>query len=300
MRALLVVNPRPPRRLPGPATCSPSALASEVRLEVVETKRRGHATEIARSAVGRRRRRRGRASAATARSTRSSTACSPTARAERTPPLAVVPGGSANVFARALGLPSNAVDATSVLLEALRRASARAAIGLGRADDQWFTFCAGIGLDAAVVRRVDARRARGARATPALFVRQGFAALLPGPAAAARAAAAHAPAPRSRSRSGLALVCNTRPVDLPRRAPRCTPARDASFDTGLDLFGLRRLRTFTDAAPPAPDPVGPGARRTGARWLTGARRGGAGLTADRPVPFQVDGDDLGDRTGWSG
>ena len=42
------------------------------------------------------------------------------APAYRLPALAVVPGGSTNVFARALGLPRDWVDGTSVILDGLR------------------------------------------------------------------------------------------------------------------------------------------------------------------------------------
>src|SRR3954452_19859306 len=76
------------------------------------------------------------------------------------PAFAVVPGGSTNVFARALGFSADPVEATSELLDALRDGSSRQ-IALGRADDRWFTFNAGMGLDAEVVRRVDNRRKPG-------------------------------------------------------------------------------------------------------------------------------------------
>lgn len=48
------------------------------------------------------------------------------------PGLAVVPGGSTNVFARALGLPNDAVEATGALLDALRERRERT-VGLGLA-----------------------------------------------------------------------------------------------------------------------------------------------------------------------
>jgi diacylglycerol kinase family enzyme len=44
------------------------------------------------------------------------------------------------------------------------------AIGLGTADDRWFTFCAGMGLDAEVVGLVEQRRAAGRTSTPGLYV----------------------------------------------------------------------------------------------------------------------------------
>ena len=42
-------------------------------------------------------------------------------------------------------------------------------IGLGRADDRYFTFCAGLGLDAEVIHRVEQARHRGNVATPLLY-----------------------------------------------------------------------------------------------------------------------------------
>src|SRR5690606_3568095 len=62
------------------------------------------------------------------------------------------------------------VEATGELLSALRRGSRRS-LGLGRADDRWFTFAAGVGLDAQVVRRVEAARTKGRPSTVGLYVR---------------------------------------------------------------------------------------------------------------------------------
>src|SRR5438046_8401837 len=62
------------------------------------------------------------------------------------PALAVVPGGSTNVFARALGLPADWVEATGVLLEALRDGRYRT-IGLGRADGRYVPRLAGGGVE---------------------------------------------------------------------------------------------------------------------------------------------------------
>src|SRR4029453_3210339 len=91
-------------------------------------------------------------------------------RAHALPALAVVPGGSTNVFARALGLPRDWVDGTSVILEALRDGRHRV-IGLGRPDDRYCTSAAGVGLGAAVVRRVEQARLRGRTSPPGLYFR---------------------------------------------------------------------------------------------------------------------------------
>ncbi|MDH3292913.1 MAG: diacylglycerol kinase family protein [Acidimicrobiia bacterium] len=69
---------------------------------------------------------------------------------------APLPGGSTNVFARALGFPNDPVAATEVLVEAIEQQSVTPA-GVGMAADRAFLFHSGIGFDAAVVERVEQR-----------------------------------------------------------------------------------------------------------------------------------------------
>lgn len=80
-------------------------------------------------------------------------------------PVAVLPGGSTNVVCRTLGIPNDVVDATEHLLGLaddfpLRR------IDLGMVDDRYFVFSAGAGIDATVVKRVDANPKLKASAGP--------------------------------------------------------------------------------------------------------------------------------------
>src|SRR5699024_97079 len=75
---------------------------------------------------------------------------------------------STNVFARTLGLPRTPVPAAARLLHAVTTNSTKQ-IGLGRANDRWFTFNAGMGWDADVVAEVGSRR--GKRTSPSLYVR---------------------------------------------------------------------------------------------------------------------------------
>src|SRR3712207_1423384 len=77
-------------------------------------------------------------------------------------PLTPIPGGSANVFARILGIPNDVVDATERLLHAADHWRPRR-VDLARVNDRWFTFSAGIGLDASVVERVDRHPDRKSR-----------------------------------------------------------------------------------------------------------------------------------------
>ncbi len=84
------------------------------------------------------------------------------------PILAAVPGGNANVFARNLGLPNDAVEATAQLLSSIEQKNIHT-IGVGQiATDEvtrWFLFNAGFGLDAAVLAQMEERRASGKAAS---------------------------------------------------------------------------------------------------------------------------------------
>src|SRR5882762_1776888 len=86
------------------------------------------------------------------------------------PQIAVIPGGGANVLARALGVPLDAAAAIRQVREAIAAGRHRT-IGLGLAADRYFTFSAGLGWDAEVVREVDRLRAQGRRESVALFLR---------------------------------------------------------------------------------------------------------------------------------
>lgn len=64
-------------------------------------------------------------------------------------PLGILPGGTINLLANELGIPSFLEQACEVLLTGTRRT-----IKAGRADDRLFFSMAGIGFDAEVCRRV--------------------------------------------------------------------------------------------------------------------------------------------------
>ncbi len=83
-------------------------------------------------------------------------------------PLTTLPGGSANVFCKMLGLPGDIVDATEHLLRIADDFRPRQ-VDLARVNGRWFTFSAGMGLDAAVVARVDAHPRLKARYGPRYF-----------------------------------------------------------------------------------------------------------------------------------
>jgi diacylglycerol kinase family enzyme len=80
-------------------------------------------------------------------------------------PVGILPGGSTNVVCRTLGIPNDVVDATEHLL-ALADDWAPRQIDLGMVDDRYFVFSCGAGIDATVVRRVDAHPKLKARVGP--------------------------------------------------------------------------------------------------------------------------------------
>jgi diacylglycerol kinase family enzyme len=80
-------------------------------------------------------------------------------------PVSVLPGGSTNVVCRTLGIPNDVVDATEHLL-ALVDEWAPHKVDLGLADGRHFVFSCGVGIDATVVRRVDAHPRLKSRTGP--------------------------------------------------------------------------------------------------------------------------------------
>jgi diacylglycerol kinase family enzyme len=207
------------------------------------------------------------------------------------PALAVVPGGSTNVFARALGMPRDPVVATSELLDALRANRTRQ-IGLGRVDDRWFTFTAGLGIDADAVRRVERARARGRRATPSLYTRCTVSALL---AMDRRHGPLTLEIPGEDPVPGLfmGIAANTSPWTYFRSKPIVlTP--DCSFDTGLDLVTRSRMGIVGTllAAQGMLTDEGIGGRRTGIYRNMPQFR----FSSEAPTHLEIDGDYIGEVT----
>ncbi|WP_026212295.1 diacylglycerol/lipid kinase family protein [Longispora albida] len=287
MRALLVVNPKATTTNPRSRDVLIRALGSALDLRVGETQHRGHAAELAAEAVAD-----GLDLVVTlgGDGTINETV---NGMLEAGPlpgtALAVVPGGSTNVFARALGLPNNATEATGVVLEALREGRSRT-IGLGRADSRYFTFCAGFGMDAAVTRRVERSRRKGRTSTPALYLRATIAQY-----ATERASLLTLHRDGHPDEAGLAMVVvqNTAPWTYLNDRP-VNPSPEASFELGLDVMALRKLRlpstlrTITQILSSSPDPHGKQVFRLhDAEAFT--------VSTPKPLAFQLDGDYLGER-----
>lgn len=207
------------------------------------------------------------------------------------PALAVVPGGSTNVFVRAIGLPAHPFDATGAILEALRAGRTRR-IGLGLADDRYFTFNAGLGFDAEVVHRIEKRRRAGEQTSHARFVRAALAHYL---TADRRhpAITLERPGEDPVDRIHFALVTNTAPWSYLGERP-IQPSPEASFDTGLDIFAPRSLGIVLTLRYIRRAVLGPSPLRS-KRLLRLHDMAEFTLRASRPMALQLDGDWLGER-----
>ena len=170
MRALLIVNPHATSTTPRRLDLLTHALAGEVQLTVAHTTGRGHAIELAAKAA---------ADglglvvvhAGDGTVNEAVNGILSLGVRDGAPMLAVVPGGSTNVFARALGVDKDPTEATEQILEALQARRFRR-VSLGMADDRYFTFNAGLGLDAAVVAEVEKKRAEGKTISNAMHMRE--------------------------------------------------------------------------------------------------------------------------------
>ncbi|HWD73124.1 MAG TPA: diacylglycerol kinase family protein [Actinomycetota bacterium] len=71
--------------------------------------------------------------------------------------LAIIPGGTMNVFARNLGVPTNPTEAADHILRIVGDTEPRR-LSLGLANDRYFTFACGCGFDAEAAARVESHR----------------------------------------------------------------------------------------------------------------------------------------------
>lgn len=291
VRALLVANPSATTTTAAGQDVIAHALASEIKLDVVATRYRGHAAELAARArseavdlvvvLG--------GDGTVNEALNGLLADGP---GEHVPALGVVPGGSANVFARALGVPREPLEATRTLLGALAEGRSRT-VGLGRADERWFSFNAGLGWDADVIASMERARGRGHDATPTRYVATSirrWTRTRVDPPDLTLEIAGEEPVSGVR----LAIVSNTDPwTYLGSRPVRTNPG--CSFDTGLGLFALRSV-----GLPTVLRLIQQILSKDGARGLKSvvsrddvpALR----ITSDEPVNLQVDGDHLGQRS----
>ena len=289
MRALLVVNPKATTATARGRDVLARALGSDLKLDVVETERRNHAIALGARAVdeaydlvvvlG-----------GDGTVTEVVNGILRDGPRSDLPALAAVPGGSTNVFHRALEIPRDPVEATGLLLDAIREGRSRR-IGLGKANDRWFTFTAGIGLDADAVRAIERARDKGKAPTPTRYAATALKRFLTATDRRHPALTLELPGEEPLTDLYLAIVGNCWPWTYFGSRP-VVLTKTASFDAGLDLVVRRRLGTLGTLWAASGMLAGAGLRGKATTVLTDLRE--FRIRADRPMHLQVDGDYLGE------
>jgi diacylglycerol kinase family enzyme len=288
-RMLVVANPHATSMSDRLRTLVVYALQGRYDVDAIDTQARGHATELCREAAGE-----GYdvvvafGGDGTVNEVANGLAGSGT-------PLTCLPGGATNVFCKMNGIPGDIVDATEHLLGLADEWRPRA-VDLATVDGRGFTFSAGVGLDAAVVRRVDANPRAKER------LRQTYFAL-----SAARTFLAEylVDPPRLVARAGgdevrgvTVIVQNGDVFTYFRNKPLHLVEDVALGDGRLGTAVLERAGPF--AVPSvAARLLSDRLRALDSRRITGLRPSATVAVASedgRPVPVEMDGDWIGDVT----
>lgn len=260
------------------------ALQADFKLEVADTLRRSHATELAADAVDRH----FDAVVAFGGDGTINEAAQPLALSDVS--FGFIPGGSTNVLARSLGVPRDPVEATAFVASHIRSGTTRV-VNAGRVNDRYFLFCAGVGFDAEVVRRVEANPQAKRRRREWFFLGNALKVAMTEYRGADAAITLDVPG-HSPERVVLAVCANGRPFTYFKRMP-VDACPEATLDGGLDIFGVKRVRTGTIARIAWAVLVS----RSHVRWRNGIYvhdLSEASIRCDRPLPVQVDGDYLGE------
>jgi diacylglycerol kinase family enzyme len=288
VRALLIINPHATSMTGRDAGLVVRALGSRLELHTEQTQYRGHAGKLAAaSAAG------GYELVVTFSGDGTvNEVVNGLMQIPDPPAIAPIPGGGANVFARTLGLPPDAGSAVQRILAAVASGEQRK-IGLGLAGDRYFTFSAGLGVDAEVVADMERQRAGGHRASPFRYVWTGLRRYYAGTDRRRPALTLERPGQPPVHGLFMGVVTNSSPWTYLGSHP-VRPAH-ADFSSGLDLFALRRLRTLTTLAALGRMVQANNEQLPSGRDVVSA----AALTeltfrAQRPIAFHIDGEYLGE------
>ncbi|VEG52505.1 diacylglycerol kinase catalytic subunit [Mycolicibacterium aurum] len=295
VRAVLIVNPNATSTTPAGRDLLAHALESRVRLTVVHTDHRGHAIEIAQQAT-----RDGvdvlivHGGDGTVNEVVNGI-LGEGGPGHRGPAVGVVPGGSANVFARALGISPDPTEATNQLVDLLgdfRRGGTWRRIGLMDCGERWGVFTAGMGVDGDVVAAVEAQREKGRKVTASRYIRVAVREVLASARREPRLTL-HMPGREPIPGVHFAFVSNSSPWTYANSRPVWTNP-GTTFETGLGVFAttsmniwanLRLVRQMNSRKPrlDAKHLI----RDDDLAWLK--------VTSDTPVACQIDGDYVGMR-----
>jgi diacylglycerol kinase family enzyme len=297
VRAVLIVNPNATSTTPAGRDLLAHALESRVTLSVAHTDHRGHAIEIARDAA-----RDGidvvivHGGDGTVNEVVNGILgdCGQIP-AKEGPAIGVVPGGSANVFARALGISPDPIEATNQLVDLLgayRRGASWRRIGLMDCGERWGVFTAGMGVDGDVVAAVEAQREKGRKVTAWRYIRVTTRELLTS-ARKEPTLTLHLPDRDPVDGVHFAFVSNSSPWTYANSRPVWTNP-DTTFDTGLGVFATTSMNVWANLRlvlrMVAKNPKIEARHLVRDDDVTRVR-----VTADTPVACQIDGDYLGER-----
>jgi len=277
-----------------------AVVADRFRVEEVHTKRTGHATELARQAAT------AAADVVTVLGGDGTVNEAVNGLVGTSVPLAIVPGGGADVFARSAGIPKDPVAAASMLTAHAISPDRLRRVPLGRVlspafpngqTSRYFVANCGVGFDAAIVRAVESRprvkRRLGDRYFVAvglrLFFGRGFDRRRPHVELAWGTS-------EGERKEGLflAIIQNTTPFTyLGRRAIRLCP--EARLDAGLDCFAVDTMRTRT-ILPIVASAFGSGRRAYGSHVTYVRDQTDYRIRCDQPLPAQMVGEYIGVHT----
>jgi diacylglycerol kinase family enzyme len=299
MRLLLLVNAAASSVTPRVKVAVQETLGGEHDVIVAETSRRNHASRLAKGAVAE-----GYEVVVVLGGDGTvNEAANGLAGASTT--LAVLPGGSTNVFARTIGFTNDPAVAAGELLAALRRpGDSIRRIGLGRANGRYFLFHAGLGFDAAVVEQVERRGSLKRFAGHPLFLYATLATWLRyydrkhphfDIAISETNAVGAGTAGRREIRDVYFAICvKTSPYTFLGNRP-LDVAPEANLDSALTVVALQTLALPTVAKVIGATMSGRGGPRLAESGKVAYASGlsAVSVVGKGPFPFQLDGDYLG-------
>jgi diacylglycerol kinase family enzyme/molybdopterin converting factor small subunit len=282
-RVLLIVNPVA-RTVSRPVLdVIEKALSADFKLDVFETESRGHATELARDAVA------DQFDLVVVFSGDGTINETLNALVGTDVALGVIPGGATNVLARWLEIPPDPVEATGHLLRAATEGRTRR-LNIGKANERYFCFACGIGLDAAAMNRVDSRKPESKKKFEWLSL-----------ASVVREGLRHAGLPSELTvwvddqppvDAVSVLIGRTHPYTFFKRfGVKVTP--NARMDGGLEVLTVKRLTRRS--LPRVAYQVlvsGKVVKRRNVEYASDARS--VEIRSRTPYPVQVDGDFVGE------
>jgi len=287
-RMLIIVNPYATTVSDRLRNLVVYALQGRFEVDAVDTEARGHATELCREAAHE-----GYDVVVAFGGDGTVNEAANGLRGSATP-LCCLPGGSANVFGKMLGIPGEIVDATEHLLAMADDWRPRK-VDLGVVNGRCFTFASGLGLDASVVERVDAKPHLKARLGPYFFTWVALSTLLRRYLLAPPRLQVEVAGERPLE-GVTAIVQNGSPFTYFEDRP-IEIAEGAALDSGALAGGVLHRATPLSMPFIAWRAFSPRAHVAGHRQVTGLRdlRELVVRSADeRPLPLQVDGDYLGE------